>query len=106
MTIVLPYPPIQPECTTLPSPAATIPLPLGALMSSPEWNTLLRPNGLRRHPNTLDIFPMTGHLYILDDPVIAVLAVLEEVLALVLSADTVTAATLAPGRNISVPALS
>ena len=67
MTIVFPYPPIQPECTTFPSPAATMPVPLGALMSSPEWKTLLRPNGLLRHPNTLDILPMTGHLNILEE---------------------------------------
>ncbi|MPN01689.1 hypothetical protein SDC9_148900 [bioreactor metagenome] len=79
-----------------------MPLPRGALISSPEWKTLLRPKGLRRHPNTLDILPMTGHLKCLDDVVTLVFGAL----ALVLPADAATAATLAPGRNISLPILS
>ena len=44
-----------------------MPVPLGALMSNPEWNTLLRPNGLRRQPKALEILPITGHLNALDD---------------------------------------
>ena len=78
-------------------------LPLGALISSPEWKTLLRPNGLLRHPNTLDILPITGHLNILEDDA-ETLA--DEALEALPGADAVTAATFAPGRNISVPALS
>ena len=58
-----------------------MPLPLGALMSSPEWKTLLRPKGLRRHPKTLDIFPMTGQRNFLDETVTVVFEALVPVLA-------------------------